>query len=67
MRKYELMTVFPIEEAQFKPGIEDVRSVLGDFSVQIDSEDPFGDRELTYEIKKDEGSLCVIQYPCRTG
>ena len=52
MRKYELMTVFPIEEAQFKQGIEETRSVLGDFSVQIDSEDPFGDRELTYEIKK---------------
>ena len=52
MRKYELMTVFPIEEAQFKQGIEEARSVLGDFNVQIDSEDPFGDRELTYEIKK---------------
>jgi len=23
MRKYELMTVFPIEEAQFKQGIEE--------------------------------------------
>ena len=52
MRKYELMTVFPVEEEQFKPGIEETRSVLGDFKVQIDSEDPFGDRELTYEIKK---------------
>ena len=52
MRKYELMTVFPVEEDQFKPGIEEARSVLADFSVQIDSEDPFGDRQLTYEIKK---------------
>ncbi|MGP1431328.1 MAG: 30S ribosomal protein S6 [Treponema sp.] len=52
MRKYELMTVFPIEEDQFKSGIEEVRSVLADFNVQIDSEDPFGDRQLTYEIKK---------------
>ena len=52
MRKHELMTVFPVEEDQFKPGIEEARSVLADFSVQIDSEDPFGDRQLTYEIKK---------------
>lgn len=52
MRKYELMTVFSVEEDQFKPGIEKVRTVLADFNVQIDSEEPFGDRELTYEIKK---------------
>lgn len=52
MRKYELMTVFSVEEDQFKPGIEEVRSVIADFNVQIDSEDPFGDRQLTYEIKK---------------
>ena len=52
MRKYQLMTVYPIEEDQFKQGIEEVRSVLGSFNVQVDSEDSFGDRELTYEIKK---------------
>ncbi|MEL3906024.1 MAG: 30S ribosomal protein S6 [Treponema sp.] len=52
MRKYELMTVFSVEEDQFKQGIEEVRTVLGTFNVQIDSEDAFGDRELTYEIKK---------------
>ena len=52
MRKYELMTVYPIEDDQFKQGIEEVRSVLESFNVQVDSEEPFGDRELTYEIKK---------------
>lgn len=52
MRKYELMTVFPIEEDQFKQGIEAVRSALAEFSVQLDSEEQFGDRDLTYEIKK---------------
>ena len=65
MRKYELMTVFPIEEAQFKQGIEEARSVLGDFNVQIDSEDPFGDRELTYEIKKRGAMYCSISMPNR--
>ena len=28
MRKYELMVVFPLEEDQFKPGVEAVRKVL---------------------------------------
>ena len=36
MRKYELMTVFPIEEEQFKQGIEAVRSVLASENVQLD-------------------------------
>ena len=46
------MTAFPVEEEQFKQGIEDIRSILGECNVRIDSEDSFGDRELTYEIKK---------------
>ncbi|HOC30318.1 MAG TPA: 30S ribosomal protein S6 [Treponemataceae bacterium] len=52
MRKYELMVVFPLEEDQFKPGIEAVRKTLADFGAQVVSEDPYGDRDLTYEIKK---------------
>lgn len=52
MRKYELMVVFPLEEDQFKTGAELVRKVLGDFGAQIVSEEPYGDRDLTYEIKK---------------
>lgn len=52
MRKYELMVVFPLEEDRFKTGIESVRKILADFGVQVISENPFGDRDLTYEIKK---------------
>ncbi|HNY22908.1 MAG TPA: 30S ribosomal protein S6 [Treponemataceae bacterium] len=52
MRKYELMVVFPLEEDQFKPGVEAVRKVLADFGAQIASEEPYGDRDLTYEINK---------------
>lgn len=52
MRKYELMVVFPIEDDQFKAGAEGVRKVLADFGAQIISEEPYGDRDLTYEIKK---------------
>ncbi|MBN2812367.1 MAG: 30S ribosomal protein S6 [Spirochaetales bacterium] len=51
MRKYELMVVFPIEEDQFKPGIEAVKKTLADFGAQIAGEDPYGDRDLTYEVK----------------
>ncbi|MCD1654557.1 30S ribosomal protein S6 [Treponema zuelzerae] len=51
MRKYELMVVFPIEEDQFKPGIEAVKKTLTDFGAQIAGEDPYGDRDLTYEVK----------------
>ena len=46
------MVVFPLEEDQFKPGSEAVRKTLGDFGAQILSEEPYGDRDLTYEIKK---------------
>jgi len=52
MRKYELMVVFPLEEDLFKPGSEAVRKILGDFGAQLLSEEPYGDRDLTYEIKK---------------
>jgi len=46
------MVVFPLEEDQFKPGVEAVRKVLADFGAQIASEEPYGDRDLTYEINK---------------
>ncbi len=52
MRKYELMTVFPVEEDLYKPGMEALHSILSDFGVQIISEESFGDRDLAYEIKK---------------
>jgi len=52
MRKYELMVVFPLEEEMFKPGVEAVRKTLADFGAQVISEEPYGDRELTYEIQK---------------
>lgn len=52
MRKYELMVVFPVEEDQFKTSAEAVRKVLADHGAQIEGEEPYGDRELTYEIKK---------------
>ena len=52
MRKYELMTIYPIEEEKSKAGIEAVRSVLAEFGATIEKEESYGDRDLTYEVKK---------------
>lgn len=52
MRTYELMVVFPLEDDAFNQGVEAVRKTLKDFSAQLISEDPYGDRDLAYEIKK---------------
>ncbi len=60
MRKYELMVVFPIEEDRFTTSAEAVRKVLADFGAQIESEEPYGDRVLTYEIKKQTKGRYVL-------
>lgn len=52
MRKYELMTIYPIEEEKSKAGLEAVRSVLSEFGATIEKEESYGDRDLTYEVKK---------------
>jgi small subunit ribosomal protein S6 len=52
MRKYELMTIFSTEDEKSKAGQEAVRSVLGKYGVVIEKEEPYGDRDLTYEVKK---------------
>ncbi len=52
MRKYELMTVFPVEEDIYKPGMDALRALLTEFGVGIISEEPYGDRDLAYEIKR---------------
>lgn len=51
MRKYELMIVFPVEEDASKQGMEALRNLLSEFDVEIISEEPYGDRDLAYEIK----------------
>jgi small subunit ribosomal protein S6 len=52
MRKYELMTIFPIEEEALKAALDSTKAILGEFGAEIESEAPFGDRELCYEVKK---------------
>ncbi len=52
MRKYELMTIYPAADDKFKAGSDAVRSVLTEFGATIEKEEPYGDRDLTYEVKK---------------
>lgn len=60
MRKYELMTVFPVEDAVFQPGIEELRSILKSFNVNVTSEEPFGDRDLCYEIRRNKKGRYIL-------
>lgn len=60
MRKYELMTVFPVEDALFQPGIEALRSILKTFNVNIVEEEPYGDRDLCYEIRRNKKGRYIL-------
>ena len=52
MKKYELMSIFPEAEDKFKAGTDTLKADLATFGVEIEKEEPFGDRDLTYEINK---------------
>lgn len=52
MRAYELMTIYPVEDEKYKNGLETLRADLAKFGAEIEKEEPYGDRDLTYEVKK---------------
>jgi len=54
MRKYELLVVFRTKENQYVTGLESVKAVLGNRSATIESEEDRGDRELAYEVDKEQ-------------
>ena len=60
MKKYELMTIYPLEDEKSKKGAEDVKNTLTKFGAEIESEKVFGDRDLTYEIKKNRKGHFVL-------
>ncbi|MGN0732495.1 MAG: 30S ribosomal protein S6 [Treponema sp.] len=60
MRKYELMTIFPLDEDKYKKGSDAVRTVLSQFGAEIEKEEPFGDRDLTYVVKKQKRGRFVL-------
>ena len=60
MRKYELMAIFPLDDEKAKKGAEDLKGTLAKFGAEIEEEKPFGDRDLTYEIKKQKRGRFVL-------
>ena len=60
MRNYELMTIFPLDEEKSKKGADDVKATLAKLGAEIEEEKPFGDRDLTYEIKKQKRGRFVL-------
>lgn len=60
MKKYELMTIYPLDDEKSKKGAEDVKSTLSNFGAEITEEKPFGDRDLTYMINKQRKGRFVL-------
>ena len=60
MKKYELMTIYPLDDEKSKKGAEDVIAALANFGAEIEEEKPFGDRDLTYEINKQKRGRFVL-------
>ncbi len=53
MKTYELVCAFRMKEGQDVAGIEAVKKILTDGTAVIKSEEDMGDRELAYEIDKE--------------
>jgi len=60
MKKYELMTIYPLDDEKSKKGAEDLKSTLAKFGAEIVEEKPYGDRDLTYEIQKQKRGKFVL-------
>lgn len=60
MRKYELMSIFPLDEEKSSQGKEAVRKVLTSFGADIEKEELFGDRDLAYEMAKQRRGRFIL-------
>ena len=60
MRKYELMTIYPLEEDKYKAGLEVLKADRANFGAEIEKEEPYGDRDLTYEVKRQKRGRFVL-------
>lgn len=52
MRTYEMVCAFRMKEGMDEAGVAAVKAILGEASIQ--SEKDMGDRELAYEINKED-------------
>ena len=60
MKKYELMTIYPLDDEKSKTGAEDLKSTLAKFGAEITEEKSYGDRDLTYTINKQNRGRFVL-------
>ena len=60
MKKYELMTIYPLDDEKSKKGAEDVKATLAKFGAEIEEEKVIGDRDLTYLIQKQKKGKFVL-------
>ncbi|MDE5898020.1 MAG: 30S ribosomal protein S6 [Treponemataceae bacterium] len=60
MRNYELMTIFPLDEEKSAKGRDAVRDTLTSFGAEIEKEELFGDRDLTYAVKKQKRGRFIL-------
>ena len=60
MKKYELMTIYPLDDEKSKKGAEDLKNTLSKFGAEITEEKPYGDRDLTYTINKQNRGRFVL-------
>lgn len=60
MKKYELVAIYPLEDEKSKKGAEDLKSTLSKFGAEIEEEKQIGDRDLTYEIKKQKKGRFIL-------
>lgn len=52
MRRYELMTIYPLSEDSFKAGVETLKADLSAAGAEVEKQESYGERELPYEVKK---------------
>ena len=60
MRKYELMTIFPLDEEKSKRGADEARSAPKNSGAELEDANLFGDRDLTYEVKKQKRGRFIL-------
>jgi len=60
MKKYELMTIYPLDDEKSKKGAEDLKATLSKFGAEIEEEKVIGERDLTYEIQKQKKGKFIL-------
>lgn len=60
MNKYELMTIYPVDDEKSKAGSDAVKAVLAQFGATVEKEESYGDRDLCYEIKKQKRGRFIL-------